>query len=812
MIIDRIILRNFKRFSSQEIRFRDGITGILGNNGTGKSSIVEAIFFALYGVQATGISSDYIVSSFASPKEKCEVRLDFRVGGDEFQVRRCFKKGKTVQHDARFYRGGKLRATGVSQVETEVRRVLGMGPVDFRNTVYAAQKDLLTLLENTPGKRKEWFLRALGIDYLKTESDRLLKERVDARERELQLLEGELKGLAARLDLQEMENLRESETRLRTSIQDLERQVKSHAGKKQEVALELQQFSERKTEHTRLVERYNALTGESMGLVRQKDLIMKQLADLAGLEREYRQIERQVSGYDAKKRTLDGLRELKSNFERLGAEQRFAALEIAALEGRAAKEKAKVESLDRDAARLASLMKGVRELLHLGPGITDQDLEHAIQSRESRVLHAIGTLAARLDLLVKERKKLVSDWNTIQNAGSDGVCPLCRQTLGSHYAEIEQEFSTQFERIEQDAYQVCHEQELMIAEKDLISRQKPALIEIRSLSERLRDRALLEKELRDLLLQLHAKEAGQADLVARVQALGYDGNAYLNAEREVADLEKTQVRFIDIGKRIAHGEALKTQAAEIGVRIQQKESELAQLKAKIDQSAFDPGSGARLEQALAAIDSSLRAAEAEIARITERLRNTEEKIEMYKRDEAAIAGLKMRITALGEEIGLLRLTRSLIGEYVLYLMQVVRSRIEGEVSRILSEITGGRYEQVLLDEDFNLLVRDIDNDYPIDRFSGGEQDDIAVALRIALSRYLAELHHVHESTLLIFDEIFGSQDEERRTSLLTALRTQESRFPQIILISHIPDIQGEFSNTLMVEMGTGASSNVREVI
>ena len=84
---------------------------------------------------------------------------------------------------------------------------------------------------------------------------------------------------------------------------------------------------------------------------------------------------------------------------------------------------------------------------------------------------------------------------------------------------------------------------------------------------------------------------------------------------------------------------------------------------------------------------------------------------------------------------------------------------------------------MLLDDDFNLLVRDIDNDYPIERFSGGEQDDIAVALRIALSRYLAELHGVHESTFLIFDEIFGSQDEERRNNLLTALRTQESPVP-----------------------------------
>ena len=156
-----------------------------------------------------------------------------------------------------------------------------------------------------------------------------------------------------------------------------------------------------------------------------------------------------------------------------------------------------------------------------------------------------------------------------------------------------------------------------------------------------------------------------------------------------------------------------------------------------------------------------------------------------------------------------KLTRTLIAEYVVYLMQVVRSRLEGEVSRIISEITGGRYEQVLLDEDFNLLVRDVDDDYAIDRFSGGEQDDIAVALRIALSRYLAELHQVHESTVLIFDEIFGSQDEERRNNLLTALRTQESRFPQILLISHIAEMQAEFENTLVVEMGADLASRIR---
>src|SRR5208337_4338271 len=217
MIIDRLVLKNFKRFRDEKIEFSDGITGILGNNGTGKSSLVQAIFFALYGVQATGIAPDYIVSAFASPKDKCEVRLDFSVGGDAYSVVRTFKKGKTVQHDAEFYKAGKMMAKGVGPVETEVRRTLGMGPVDFRNTIYAGQKDLLTLLETTPGKRKEWFLKALGIDYLSAESQKILKERADAAERDLRLLEGELVGLRERQDPAEL-------ARLETTVADTKKE------------------------------------------------------------------------------------------------------------------------------------------------------------------------------------------------------------------------------------------------------------------------------------------------------------------------------------------------------------------------------------------------------------------------------------------------------------------------------------------------------------------------------------------------------------------------------------------------------------
>jgi exonuclease SbcC len=811
MIIDRIILKNFKRFRYQEIRFKDGITGILGNNGTGKSTIVEAIFFALYGVQATGISSDYIVSSFAGPKDKAEVRLDFRIGGDEYTVHRTFRKGKTIQHDADFHKEGKLRATGVSQVEAEMRRTLGTGPVDFRNTIYAAQKDLLTLLEHTPGKRKEWFLRALGIDYLKTESDRLLKERIDAKDREIQLLEGELKGLIDRYEPGELSELQKLVEQLDITRKDLEDHMVSRTERRKEVAAELHRFQEKKTDYTRLVERHTALSGDKKDLVRQREMLSDQLKSLPGLEKESQDLEKEVSALDAKKQSLEGMRNKKSEYERLKSEIRFTEKEWKEFDTRVGKTRANIEILDKDAERLASLRKGVRGLLRIGQQVPDTDLEQAAQAMEADLLHTIGTLSARLEHLVEERKNLAADWKIIEEAGPHGICPLCRQTLGAHYGQIEGEFSSRFDRIEKEALETCEQKDREIVEKDRIDQQKPAFREIRSISERLKNRSQLGQDLQELLAALRRNEEERKSLANRISESGYDETAFLRAEREVKDLERVQDRCIELGKQIAHGKAQMSQLEELGARIQKKEEEIVQIKAAIENSDFNPELGTRLELALEGIDSEIHAAGAEIAANNERVKGAKEKIERYKKDEKAIEELKSRKEGLEEDTGLLRLTRSLIGEYVLYLMQVVRSRIEGEVSQIISEITGGRYEQVLLDEDFNLLVRDIDDDFPIDRFSGGEQDDIAVALRIALSRYLAELHNVHESTLLIFDEIFGSQDEERRTNLLSALRTQESRFPQIILISHIPDIHGEFSNTLMVEMGADQSSRVQEL-
>ncbi|OPY38300.1 MAG: DNA double-strand break repair Rad50 ATPase [Methanoregula sp. PtaU1.Bin051] len=811
MIIDRLVLKNFKRFRNEEIRFKDGITGILGNNGTGKSSLVQAIFFALYGVQATGIAPDYIVSSFASPREKCEIRLDFRIGGDHYSVHRTFKKGKTVQHDASFYKDGKERANGVSAVEEEVRRTLGMGPVDFRNTIYAVQKDLLTLLENTPGKRKEWFLKALGIDYLNTESQRILKERADKKTADLQLMNGRLDALTGQLDPEELETLHKSVDAYRAAIR--EHSEKRDLLKKERSDLERQQkvLAEKKAAYAALLQKQDAVRQELSEDITLEQKLKTDLKLMADEEAEYHRIEKTATTYAEVRARLDDLQKQMAEHARLTRELGFVQREINDLAARIKKQESLIAGLDGDAAEMSRLVAGIRAGIGAGPEITDDRLEGAVSYRLAEVIKRAGTLTAQLERYKEEREKLSADRETIEKAGPEGVCPLCRQKLGAHFQSLDAEFSARLEDLAEKAVADLERQEQLGRERSRIESLRPALDSVRTIAGRLKMRGQYDTDLSDLRKAYGIKMQEQEEIGKKISDLAYDEAVYIAAEQEAATVQKVQARFTELGKKIGQAAGMKQQLADLASRITRRNGEITQLGQEIAKAAIDPQEITKVESAIAGNDAALRTEEILIANAQKDMAFAEEKIAGYKRTEEQIGDLKKQAGNLKEEIELVNKTRKIIAEFVNYIMQVVRSRLEGEVGRIIGEITGGRYEQVLLDKDFNLAIRDVDADYPVERFSGGEQDDIAVALRIALSRYLAELHNVQESTVLIFDEIFGSQDEERRNNLMTALRTQESRFPQILLITHIAEVQGEFAHTLLVEMGPDMASRVNEV-
>jgi len=1045
MLLHRLVLHNFKRYREEEIRFADGITGIVGNNGAGKSTIVEAIVFALYGLQG-GTGAAYIVSSFASPKERCEVRLDFSVGGVEYAVRRTYRRTEaSVQHDAALFMEREQLAEGVSDVALQVRRILGMGPEDFRHTVFAAQKDLLSLLDRQPGKRKEWFMRVLGIDHLRDEGLAVLKERLDLVERDLDQIGGRLQEVDEEATARRLEETgekvraaavaiaeagtvlsreEEAATVLGERLRTLEESERHHLrlldqrqagereagalrdecarlsgeiaacaaslaecetlaageGRDREVIEAFDEAEERRQAHEHCAERLQDLLSRAEETKKRLDSLDAALsrldADAARLEDlrpavqrldEVRQSlagERQkegrdrdlqarigaggerVRGIERSLASLNGeirtLAEKRDEFEALAPE--ISGYEALAAEAAHMQEIARIlpdiEAEERACAGLRDaitpMQEGLTALGDLDAGIEQTgaaldgvaaDLVRATSEREAltkaheekfrniedlraigpdspcptchRPLHdhyetlladllreadeiagTVGTLDARIERLTKERddltarraaltatartaeahareiaalkegvrtrvehienlRKVISAKEEALSAlGSPGYDPdrhravqercVALEALKQRCDRLSGECTTLPGKLE-EREQLLLDAETVFAEIDLARADRAALgFDPERLSGLEKEEAGLEGAWREYLAAetrlferpaigkeraaVHSRFEEQRLAIQRcgtaIEEIGHDEERHLSLRNEAEAARRRRERYLDLRIATGHLPSLEERLGAVRTAIQEAEGRLRDTETSIRALGFDP--------------AVLQAMQEEARHAGERCTALREDLAGKRRDLAHLEGvradlaarleraraLKGQAAALQGEREHLKLTRSLISEYASYLLGVVRGRLEGVVGEVLGEITDGRYDTVFIDEDFTPLINDMGADYPADRFSGGEQDDIAIALRIALSRYLAEVRGAQDATVLIFDEIFGSQDEERRANLIRALRTQEAHFPQIFLISHVGEVQEEFETTLRVEAGPGPESHV----
>ena len=1055
MLLNKLRMRNFKRFRDQEITFQDGITGIVGNNGTGKSSIVSAILFALYGLQGTGLDGNYVVSSFAGPQDVCEVRLDFLVGGNEYAVVRKFKRRpSSTLHEANLYLNQRLLASSVQKVAQEVQRVVGMGPGDFRNTIYAGQKELLALIESRAGSRKDWFMQVLGIDYLKKDSMDELREVIDAREGIARELSGRLQELNASGVHDHIQALRaglagaeeESERiaavernagetlerarkerdrlllvrdrylhlakeeevltgeigRLRTECRDGEAEIAERrrfqndleafsllAGRYEPLKVEVAAMAEEKALADRLTLEMETTGGQIQDYDERRRRIEAELAALAEDEGAVTGLARKVGEWQALRDRITAMKTLQPEYDALREELARMDERFFQTERRVRENRAEIEGVEEKARQFAALeadvsdydiLRAREEVLLSAAEYTRQEerclreidagseemslieneiaglarqlagmgaVEEQIESAESRkdyLTARISACAERQEAILEEIRRLAEHQAEILTAGPEGSCPTCHQALGEHYEGLVDDLATATASMQATLAGLDHEHaratadhQGLAAELQDLQRQRIALQHTKeqhalyssryeqsagvvqrwqaeagehraairalgverydqathdALKERIRELAekrtkadtlrgecnrlpALQEERQRLIVEVEGYLARKEKTEVKISRLGFDPQVMQRLETEAQVLEASYRAYAEAQARLARRPALEEERRVVAARTERLQERLQEIRDELVRLSFDPERFAclgeecsraeaahrkalelrvrleevpRLLQALEAKRDLLMNREAELLRVTAAISDqgfdermvavAEEALAGSERDLAAareqryaiatrISSLKADIgemtgrlsraddlarqqESLHEEIGRLKLTRSLIRDYTDYLLQVVRDRIEEEAGRVLAEITDGRYGTVMLDDDFTVLVHDMGDDYPADRFSGGEQDDIAIALRIALSRFLAEVNEVHDSTFLIFDEIFGSQDEGRRSNLLRALRTQESHFPQILLISHITEVQDEFSTTFMVEMGADQASRVRE--
>lgn len=208
MHLNSLSMKNFKKYGGwAKVEFQDGLTGIVGRNGSGKSTIVEAIAWALYGSKASTVRRDFIKNSRASDSDDLEVRLSLNVDGQEMTIIRAMR-GKSLSPEAKFYIDGDLVATGTREVDARLEDILKISFQDFMKTFYARQKDLDNLIRDRGSEKREYLLKLLGLDEIR---ERALDEiRSDQREVEAEI--GRLEGALSEIgDVEAMIDLREKE-------------------------------------------------------------------------------------------------------------------------------------------------------------------------------------------------------------------------------------------------------------------------------------------------------------------------------------------------------------------------------------------------------------------------------------------------------------------------------------------------------------------------------------------------------------------------------------------------------------------------
>ena len=167
------------------------------------------------------------------------------------------------------------------------------------------------------------------------------------------------------------------------------------------------------------------------------------------------------------------------------------------------------------------------------------------------------------------------------------------------------------------------------------------------------------------------------------------------------------------------------------------------------------------------VETIVRKLEWEVKRIREEyqekeilLGNLREQLEEAGQKEDAIRQLELRGQAINLAIQRLEETaESMTREF--------GSRLNREASEILSSITGGKYDRLLIDEQLSMWVYDQGRRIPVERLSRGTLEQIYFSLRMAALNILYE-----EEIPVILDDAFVYYDEKRLKSVLKWLSEQ----------------------------------------
>ncbi len=822
---------------------------ISGNNGNGKSALIDAITWALWG-QTRATSDDDLVHS---GQTEAQVEFEFTVGTQNYRIIRKHSKpknqkssGQTILEFQMATPEGYKILTGDSTTKTQQKiiQVLHMDYETFINSAFLKQGRADEFTKKRPGDRKQVLGNILQLSVY-DELEERAKDVYKKQELAIAQLETSLKTLQEELSLKPA-----FQSELEKSLIDLseidalvkERDMNLTASRKEKDALENKKLQLadfivhiQETEHNFNLWNHQAQQCR-LRIQEYEELIIKR-TEIETHYNQYLETQKLFQEAEQKFKQINALTQSRHRLE-LSV---IKAMEE--LNRNHAVEESRLRDLEITAGKLPKLQDEIEQITGLQK-LLDKEEARLQEKRENSKLQR-----AQVHLLQAEQVRMVQEIAQIEEkikmlSHDDSVtCPLCETELGIEgQKRIEVKYKVE-KLAKSEALKGIlaelnrKEGEVNAAEND-VTQLEVSLKRSREASQS--KAGNLYKSLSDSReaaekVAVVRKTLGEYEekLVSRNFAIN-EQNALSQIEREITSIEYDPLTHDSLKEKLnelATSEMLKRKLEDADRQIvQEKEAEdkacktAAGLRFKIENDIQ------KKQSLIADLDA--------FATVAERLavfeKEYQESLLRQKQVQESLGGIKARLERLNElEVKLKekenQLNQSTKQEKIYrdlaqafgkkgiqaMLIELAIPEIEIEANKLLARMTDNRMHIKMetqretkkgdVMETLDINISDELGTRNYEMFSGGESFRIDFAIRIALSKLLARRAGAPLPTLII-DEGFGTQDSTGIEKIKEAITSIQDDFEKILVITHIADFKDSFPLRIEVVKTTEGST------
>jgi exonuclease SbcC len=824
---------------------------IAGANGAGKSSLLDAVTWSLFG-QARKRDDSLINSQ----EDTAEVSLVFTYEGNIYRVMRTKPRNKTTVLEFHILQGAPnggvtkeelasglwkpLTERTLRDTEARIQETLRLDYETFVNASFFLQGKADQFTQQRPGDRKRILSSILGLEIWETYRQRAGDQR-RAIENEINALDGRMQEIASELaeeksrsarlqtlevDLSEISQVRskqeanlENIRKITATLDEQEKMVAILARQMEEAKKGLQGTKERLASRQEERHSYSELLAQAESIESSYAAWQQARESLANWEEVANRFREQ------EKQRQEPRDEINAARERLLEEQRILNDQQTIVQNEQAKTATIEKSLTaasgnaKDAEHRVARRNLLREELQ-----NAQQQQAEAKAENPRLKAEMEDLKSRIDQLSKTE-------------GAD--CPVCGQPLsqpdrqalvesltirGTERGDKYRENLTLMEQTDQRVHDLEQQiNSLSTAEAELIQSEK-SIAQYSSQIEVLEKQAeQWQKKSAPRLVEIntsleqesYAAEARSslALIDEQLKAIGYDAAAHDAVRVEVNEGQESEQKMRALEKARSVIAPLEREIADLESQVSSREAESVR---NAQEHAAAAKGLAELRQDIPDQD----AAEKDLLNLQERENRLRMEVGAARQKVLVLEDLKSRQAALEVERGQLtaqvaqyrQVERAFSKDGVpALLIEQALPQIESKANEILDRLTMGdmsvRFvtqaaykdkQRQDLRETLEIQISDSAGIRDYEMFSGGEAFRVNFAIRLALSEILAQRAGARLQTLVI-DEGFGSQDALGRQRLVEAINLVRDDFAKILVITHIDELKDAFPNRIDVE-------------